>query len=512
MVTPACYTSSETSRRYSRACPPYPLGYLDRRYPQHHHLPSHRDTRLAKTMVERDIDDAPRKRIAVACGRCRKRKIRCSGDPGNGGPCSNCKNAGHEPCLFLRVSSTETHLRDGSGDYGYNVETARTYHARSSGGSLSPLAAFNAAAVMADGAAYRQNSYSGYAAAGSKGYYSAAAWTGAGAYPDDGGVAAEYGLGGYPAYPTTTAHLGQDPAEQLYRYGSSSSSKAAAAAAAAAGSVYVDPAEAVAASSYHPYGSLVHRPATAAAVAAAVSSSSELPNFSLSSMAASLPSSSQNSHGGSGASDRLPNPHRTLSSSSSSVPAYRTADGLPPSSTNSTGSPYASKASTSAASSTDVVGGSGGYGDFGDSPASYSTGASSSAAATLSGRSMSGQYAPASADYGAADHGGGSYVYSDSKLSGSPLTSPRRGSHAAAALSNGHDYVPVSHSHAQAAHHPSYGGGSHYDAHHHQHQQHQQQHHHHSHHHSHRAQQQQQEYHVGAAEGATTAGSGSGAT
>ncbi|KAK8071416.1 hypothetical protein PG997_011619 [Apiospora hydei] len=478
MVTPACYTSSETSRRYSRACPPYPLGYLERRYPHHHHLPSHHDSRLSKTMVERDMDDAPRKRIAVACGRCRKRKIRCSGDPGNGGPCSNCKNAGHEPCLFLRVSSTETHLRDGSADYGYNVETARAYHARSSGGSLSPLAAFNAAAALADGgvagAAYRQNSYPGYATGG-KGYYSTTAWTG-GAYPDDGGVAAaaEYGLGGYPAYPTTAAQLGQDPAEQLYRYGSSASSKAA-------GSVYVDPADAAAASTY-PYGSLVHRPAgagaaaTAAAVAAAVSSS-ELPNFSLSSMAASLPSSHAN-NGSSTTSDRLPNPHRTLSSSSS-------------------------KTSTSTGDVSTYGG------DFGDSPASYSTGASSSA--TLSGRSISTQYSTgtptaATTEYGAADHAGGSYIYTDNKVStGSPLTSPsRRGSHAAAALANGHDYVPVSHSHVPQTH-PSYGGGGsghdHYDVHHHHH-------HHHPHHRAQHHPHHQQDYD----DGATTAGTGSGAT
>ncbi|KAK8067481.1 hypothetical protein PG996_006593 [Apiospora saccharicola] len=453
-------------------------------------------------MVERD-DDAPRKRIAVACGRCRKRKIRCSGDPGNGGPCSNCKNAGHEPCLFLRVSSTETHLRDGSGDYGYNVETARAYHARSSGGGgggggLSPLAAYNAMADAGAAAAYRQNSYAGYATGG-KGYYSTA-WTGAGGYPDDGGVAAaaEYGLSGYPPY-ATTAQLGQDPAE-MYRYGSSTSSKAAAAAAAAAaGSVYVDPAEAAAASTY-PYGSLVHRPAgaavTAVTVGAAAVSSSDLPNFSLSSMAASLPSS-QNSTGSS-TSDRLPNPHRTLSSSSSVSAAYRSSNGLPPSS----GSPYASKASTAAAAA-DVSG----YGDYGESPGSYSTGASSTA--TLSGRSMSAQYptTATAAEYGTADHHGGSYIY-ESKVPTSPLASPspRRGSHqAAATLTNGHDYVPVSsHGHASVAQHPNYAGNnhdsSHYDVHHH---------HHHHHHSSHHRAHQQQDYD---ATGATAAGSGGGAT
>ncbi|KAI9719258.1 MAG: hypothetical protein M1812_003588 [Candelaria pacifica] len=48
----------------------------------------------------------PRRRIAVACGRCRKRKIKCSGDPGTGGGCQNCKQAGAaNQCMFLRVNS-----------------------------------------------------------------------------------------------------------------------------------------------------------------------------------------------------------------------------------------------------------------------------------------------------------------------------------------------------------------------------------------------------------------------
>lgn len=42
------------------------------------------------------------------CSRCRKRKIKCSGDPGansNGQGCQNCKSAGIDPgqCQFLRV-------------------------------------------------------------------------------------------------------------------------------------------------------------------------------------------------------------------------------------------------------------------------------------------------------------------------------------------------------------------------------------------------------------------------
>ncbi|TGZ77694.1 hypothetical protein EX30DRAFT_180777 [Ascodesmis nigricans] len=49
----------------------------------------------------------PRRRIPVACARCRKRKIRCTGDPGDNTGCANCKAARVSPgtCVFLRVSS-----------------------------------------------------------------------------------------------------------------------------------------------------------------------------------------------------------------------------------------------------------------------------------------------------------------------------------------------------------------------------------------------------------------------
>ncbi|KAK7728542.1 hypothetical protein SLS57_002431 [Botryosphaeria dothidea] len=49
----------------------------------------------------------PRRRIAVACARCRKRKIRCSGDPGNNTGCQNCRAAGADisACQFHRVGS-----------------------------------------------------------------------------------------------------------------------------------------------------------------------------------------------------------------------------------------------------------------------------------------------------------------------------------------------------------------------------------------------------------------------
>ncbi|KAL4954913.1 hypothetical protein BDW69DRAFT_131811 [Aspergillus filifer] len=46
-----------------------------------------------------------RRRIPVACQRCRKRKIRCSGDVGDGQGCSNCRSSGNTLCQFLRVNS-----------------------------------------------------------------------------------------------------------------------------------------------------------------------------------------------------------------------------------------------------------------------------------------------------------------------------------------------------------------------------------------------------------------------
>ncbi|KFY40268.1 hypothetical protein V494_03592 [Pseudogymnoascus sp. VKM F-4513 (FW-928)] len=47
-----------------------------------------------------------RRRIPVACGRCRKRKIKCSGPQGDDG-CHNCKLAGNDHCQFNRVQSEE---------------------------------------------------------------------------------------------------------------------------------------------------------------------------------------------------------------------------------------------------------------------------------------------------------------------------------------------------------------------------------------------------------------------
>ncbi|KAF3762870.1 hypothetical protein M406DRAFT_72844 [Cryphonectria parasitica EP155] len=100
---PPPHPHAKNGARYpsGRSCAPY-LSYSERRY----QLPSHDAQVITMTDTQTEETTPPRKRIAVACGRCRKRKIRCSGDSGGGQPCDNCKNSGTEQCLFLRVRST----------------------------------------------------------------------------------------------------------------------------------------------------------------------------------------------------------------------------------------------------------------------------------------------------------------------------------------------------------------------------------------------------------------------
>lgn len=56
------------------------------------------------------------------CGRCRKRKIKCSGDAGDGQGCSNCRSAGNTDCQFLRVGhpGQGTFVGQEPADFGLN--------------------------------------------------------------------------------------------------------------------------------------------------------------------------------------------------------------------------------------------------------------------------------------------------------------------------------------------------------------------------------------------------------
>ncbi|UNI21241.1 hypothetical protein JDV02_007250 [Purpureocillium takamizusanense] len=174
MVTTTCFPPS-AARRYSSFRTPYLPSYVDRDAAEH---PHHREASRI-IMADRDggLDDSAsqRKRIAVACGRCRKRKIRCSGDAGNGQPCTNCKNASHAPCQFLRVSSQEvSHVKGNA--FTYNVDASRMMQARASS-AVSPLGvpanAYHDSLALS---ANRGDSAAGY---GDKPYYAPSAWSGA---------------------------------------------------------------------------------------------------------------------------------------------------------------------------------------------------------------------------------------------------------------------------------------------------------------------------------------------
>ncbi|KAK0717397.1 hypothetical protein B0T26DRAFT_854382 [Lasiosphaeria miniovina] len=221
-----------------------------------------------------DSDSArQRKRISVACGRCRKRKIRCSGDPGQGQPCTNCKNAGADPCLFLRVQSREAPLREDSGEFSYSVGDARAYasrapmnHSHGHGHGLGGYTADVAAGLSSNDvlASYRPGSAYPYAAA-SKPYYPAVTTYGS-PYGDD----FDYAMGMPPQ-----SVLGHDAASIMHSQWPSPprSNKPP-----AYSNLYADPDS--------PYGyssaSLVQRPVSTV--------SADSPNFSFSSVAASLPS------------------------------------------------------------------------------------------------------------------------------------------------------------------------------------------------------------------------------
>ncbi|TVY37203.1 putative transcriptional regulatory protein [Lachnellula occidentalis] len=124
MVTRAYFDDDELSFRressrghgypLSRELPPAPSPYNTAR---EHHLSNH-ETRSANG-AEQENNSRPRSRIPVACGRCRKRKIRCSGDLGGGQPCTNCKGAGADNCQFLRVSSTEATMKNEPNDFNH---------------------------------------------------------------------------------------------------------------------------------------------------------------------------------------------------------------------------------------------------------------------------------------------------------------------------------------------------------------------------------------------------------
>ncbi|KUI72526.1 hypothetical protein VM1G_08670 [Cytospora mali] len=250
-----------------------------------------------------DETTPPRKRIAVACGRCRKRKIRCSGDPGGGLPCVNCKNAGVDQCLFLRVQSQEAPLRDDS-KFEYNMDVSRTLAQRGTG----PVAQMSSSMaqypqemhLLSSGAMPTSYRTSTYPNMGPKGYYSMGPdW--AEAYGADGSV--DYTMN-CPPYPV----INGDASPMVSSYGHWTSRQKGMG---QNSSVYMEPESGYPYSPGAPTG-IVHRPA--------VSVPGDSSAYSFSSVAASLPSAGN---------DRLlPNPASVSRTVGGLAPSYR-ADGLP---------------------------------------------------------------------------------------------------------------------------------------------------------------------------------------
>ncbi|TDZ36545.1 putative transcriptional regulatory protein [Colletotrichum spinosum] len=311
MGSPTCYPDA---RRYSRLEPPYVYADRQQRYSSSNSTTSTSASTTSEartsTMTEREseTDTPPRKRIAVACGRCRKRKIRCSGDAGHGMPCQNCKAAGADNCMFLRVASQEAPwVSPTDPSFPYELKTARAFahSAHALGSPLTASAAAHYGPEMHDGlsrhAGYPPSSAASYSYGAGKYYPSMPSWpaTPAAAYAaaaDDGTGTVDYSSAMGYTYPYHSH-------DQSYLY------RMAAAKPAASPDLYVNTDTAAYAYSSTP---LVHRPASAAANP---SPADTTPSFSLSAVAASLPQTNGGGGaGGGGTADRLlpnPRPYRT---------------------------------------------------------------------------------------------------------------------------------------------------------------------------------------------------------
>ncbi|KAM0153792.1 hypothetical protein ACHAPC_007318 [Botrytis cinerea] len=105
MVTRGNFSEEElTFRRYGPRGQSYPLAQERSEHP--YGSRTYNDGRGNDRGPE-NTEPGPhqmRRRIQVACQRCRKRKIRCSGED-NGRPCYHCKQSSSEPCEFLRVTA-----------------------------------------------------------------------------------------------------------------------------------------------------------------------------------------------------------------------------------------------------------------------------------------------------------------------------------------------------------------------------------------------------------------------
>ncbi|KAI7680238.1 hypothetical protein KC319_g2289, partial [Hortaea werneckii] len=105
--------STSTPGYYDRLTPYSSVAhYANYDHARHELRPGYGGRSVTRQIHETEPDIAPgtaRRRISVACSRCRRRKIKCSGNPGDGTGCQACRASGADvsACHFNRVNSHE---------------------------------------------------------------------------------------------------------------------------------------------------------------------------------------------------------------------------------------------------------------------------------------------------------------------------------------------------------------------------------------------------------------------
>ncbi|TKA80702.1 hypothetical protein B0A55_03695 [Friedmanniomyces simplex] len=136
------HRSQSTAGYYDR---PSPYSYYDQ--PRQEVRADYIGRPVTRAMIqEPELEAGPagsRRRIAVACSRCRRRKIKCSGDPGDGSGCQACRASGTDvnACNFIRVGSTTVGLNTG----------VEAYPPASSAGSISAGGTYSADTASSSG-------------------------------------------------------------------------------------------------------------------------------------------------------------------------------------------------------------------------------------------------------------------------------------------------------------------------------------------------------------------------
>ncbi|OAA50914.1 Fungal transcriptional regulatory protein [Beauveria brongniartii RCEF 3172] len=195
--------SSGNGRYAARTGNPYETSLVRRRNQISSAAASSRDRRTQNGQSQGG--DPERKRVVVA------RKIRCSGDDGNGGSCTNCKNANEPQCLFMRVqagSLAEMRKKEHEkrmaaaaavNTFSYDLDACRQYQSRGAA-SMGPNMSVSAPPAHSTVYGSSTSAFGGpsnvmynWAPSGSGGGYGDGSGHGAGAH-GNGGASMGYGM------------------------------------------------------------------------------------------------------------------------------------------------------------------------------------------------------------------------------------------------------------------------------------------------------------------------------